>query len=246
MRTKTRIRLLTVFFSITLLCAFGCVPYFTYLDIKESGVIETNLSSLAALFMLLLFVGGLVAIVKYAKVITIDEEKQKVIVLHPLLLKRRVYNFSDIIGFRWLAVNARIYYKSIKLKSTEGRVYQFTDFEVRNFRDMERVIHRVFDLRSADSWRPLSKQQRRFEVQRSRLFDISQAEDIILSLKLGFALITFITFLILHHLYQKDFKISLSYWLLFSVILISIYGVSLKYRKVSLHLENIKQDKVHI
>lgn len=77
-------------FSIILLCAFRSIPYLTYLDIKESGAFEINLPTVAAFFVLLLCLGGLVAIVRFTKVIAIDEEKQTVIIIHPLLVDAHV------------------------------------------------------------------------------------------------------------------------------------------------------------
>ena len=237
---KTKFRLLTIVFALAVLAFFAIGPYVAYHHIMEAGAIEVEVATVMSSFLTLLFLGGLVSIVVLAKVVTIDEVNKRVIILHPLLLKRRVYSFSEIIGFRWVYLNGRIAYKSIKLKVGNGKVFQFSDFEIGNFREIEEVFLRNFQVRCGKDWRLASEKGKMLLLNRSRIFDFEQAKDIRAYIRLGIVAVAVLKLAILYKIYQNGFVIETVDVIYLSFILLSLCGLVAKLRLTDRFLMSYK------
>ncbi|TXK18368.1 hypothetical protein FVR03_24130, partial [Pontibacter qinzhouensis] len=218
---KTKIRLLTVVFSLVMLGAFASVPAVTYLKVAKEDFLEINIATMASLVMLLLFLGGLTAIIKLVKVIIINEEIRKVTIRHPFLLQSKEYSFDEISGFRWSYLSGRVRYKSIKLRTADSRVYQFSDFEVGNLRGIETLIYKNFELKLGKAWLSPSEKQKQFELQRSRAFDIEQAEDINWYLWSAIIMLTILFTILLYKFYENGLSIKVGEIVFLTIILIS-------------------------
>lgn len=237
---KTEIRLLTVVFSLSMLCAFASVPAVIYYKVAEKGSFEINVAIIASFIMLLLLLGSLTAIIKLTKVIIIDDEKKKIIIRHPFLLQNREYSFEEIIGFRWSYLSGRVRYKSIKFKAIDSRIYQISDFEIGNFRVIEKVFSKNFDLKSGKGWKSVSEKQKQFELQKSKAFDIEQAEDIRWYLWAAIITLSVLSIALLHKFYGNKFSMKLGEIIFFTIILISLYGSIVKLRTNNLYLKNYR------
>ncbi len=237
---KTAIRSLTVVFSIVMLCAFASVPTVYYLRGAEGSLFQINKASFISLLMLLLFLGGLIAIIMLTKVIIVDEEKKVIKIRHPFLLQNRAYRFDEITGFRWSYLSGRVKYKSIKLKAIDRRVYQFSDFEIGNFRVIEKVILKNFDLKYGKDWEPVSENQKQVELQISKAFDIEQAEEIRELLWAALVILTIFSFGVLYKFYENGFSLKLIEIIFFIITLLCLYGSLVKLKSNNQYLKKYK------
>ncbi|MFC6999019.1 hypothetical protein [Rufibacter roseus] len=216
-----------------MLAAFGAAPFYVFKKAIEEGKLELNVATVAAFVLLLLFLGGIAAIMKWAKVITIDKDRQLVTILHPFLLQKRMYNFNEILGFQWDYVSGKVTYKFLKLKASDGRTFQFLDFEMANFREVEGWIAQLFDLRVGKSWKLATPKQKAFEELRSKEFDIEQAEDIRWYLR--FCIVGAVVSIIVHLyvLYERELSISTGSAIFLAIIFAFTVGVLIKYKEIN-------------
>lgn len=223
-----------------MLAFFASVPYVIYRNNVEERSIEAYGEVVLSLFMILLFLGGLVAIVVFTKVITIYEENQRVIILHPFFLRRRVYSFSEIIGFRWVSLHGRITYQSIKLKAKSGKVFQFSDFEVDNFRDIEGIFLQNFELRCGKDWKSVSDKGKKNLLNTRRNFDFNQAKDIKDYVRLGIISVVAFLLAIFYKIYQDSFVVEILEVMLMISLMLALYGLIIKLRSINKQLESYK------
>jgi hypothetical protein len=237
-KMKTKIRLLTMFFSLVVLVLLVSIPAVTIFEMVEKESLEINEGAGTFFIMLLFSLGSLTAIIKWTKTITINGIQNKIIIRHPFLLQKREYNFDEIVGFRWSYLPARVSYKSIKLKSTDGRVYQFSDFEIGNFRAVEKVVLKSFELKSDKGWIAVSDKQKQFELERSKAFDIEQAENIRWYLWSFIILLSLLSLYYVHQSYKNEFNVRLREMIFLAIMLLSLYGLVVKLKSINQYLKN--------
>ncbi len=189
---KSRIRLLTIFFVLVMLIALGTPPYMVLL---KRGVAELNAAVVIMMVLfLLLFAGGLLAVIWLTLIVKIDNDNKQITFIYPFRLKTTTLKFDEILGFRFKYLKAvRIDYKALQIKTKTGATFLFSDFETANLRDFEDQFLLHFELRKDRNFAELSGQTKEEEINESRLFDYEQAKTIRLLL---FILIGFCVFMI--------------------------------------------------
>ncbi|KAA6430772.1 hypothetical protein ACD591_18185 [Rufibacter glacialis] len=224
---------MTIVFSICMLAGFGAVPFFVFAEAIEKGNLELNVATVAAFILLWLFLGGIAAIIRWVKVISFDEDQEILTIWHPFLLQTRRYHFTEIVGFQWAYVNGKVGYKSLKLKASDGRTFQFLDFEIGNFREIEGLITHLFVLRVSKNWKLATPREKALEEQKSKNFDFEQAEDIRWYLRycLGGALISILVHL--YVLYEGGSNFNKGSGIFITMILAFTFAVLVKYKEIN-------------
>lgn len=188
-RMTSRIRLLTIFFSLTMLAAFGAIPYLLFF---KKGLTEINVATLAGTVMLLLLIGGITAIFWLTLIVKIDIYQKQIIFFYPFRRARTNLKFDEILGFRFKYLTGKIEYKALQIRTKSGQTFTFSDFETANLRDFENHFIEHFELRRGKSFTRLSKKDREYEIQNSRGFDFEQAKEIRFMLFMAIAFCIFI------------------------------------------------------
>jgi hypothetical protein len=185
---NSSIRPITVLFASLILTAFGSVVYVLFVD--DGLKFETGPLIVGAFFSILL-IAGIVSIAWMTLIITVDKTNQVITFTYPLRFSRKKYNFSEVIGFRFKYLNAKVDYKALQYKTRDGRMFTISDFETSNLRKLESISLKYFDLKTGKTFESLSNEQKEVEILMSKEFDLVQAKDI-----KDFSLIGIITFLI--------------------------------------------------
>lgn len=172
---KSKIRLLTILFSLVMLLAFGTVPYLLFI---KKGVDSINIATIAATVIFLLLLAGLFAIIWLTLIVKLDKESRTITFTYPFTLSSTSIHFDDIIGFRYRYLSGRIEYKALQVKTNTGQTFTFSDFETENLRDFEKEFIDLFEIRKGKNFYKLSQEQKDFEIENSRTFDFEQAKEI--------------------------------------------------------------------
>ncbi len=179
---KTRIRPLTVIFSILLLTGFGTIPYIFFFEMQLA---EINIGTIIAAVMAVLLLLGLFSIFWLTLVVHIDQELQKITFSYPLRFQKKTFAFKEIKGFRYKYLPAIVDYKAIQFKTEDRQKFTVSDFETANLRELETLALGTFELRSTDHFSPLYGTEEQREIQSSRNFDVSQDREIRFLLIIG-------------------------------------------------------------
>ncbi len=171
----SKIRLLTIFFSFAMLLAFGTVPYVIFI---KKGIDSISIQFVTATVMLTLFLAGILAIIWLTLIVKLDKKTKTITFLYPLRFSSTTIKFEDIVGFRYKYLNGRIEYKSLQVKNSAGQTFTFSDFETENLREFENEFIELFELRTGKGFNKLNRQQKDFEIENSKAFDIEQAKEI--------------------------------------------------------------------
>jgi len=171
----SKIRPLTILFSLGILTAFGTVSYVLFI---KKGKNEFNVTSVTAIILFLLMLAGFFAIIWLTLIVKIDKQRRTITLSYPFRLQSRTFNFDEIVGYRYKYLNGRITYKSLQLKTKSGQTFTFSDFETLNLREFENEFIKLFDLRSGKYFTKINQQQKESEIKRSNYFDKEQAKEI--------------------------------------------------------------------
>src|SRR5690606_8966941 len=97
------------------------------------------------IFSLLLY-----SIFRFANIIEIDQNENKIVFRKPAILRKATYKFSEVKGFSFSQYHARgIFYRVIKIK-TLNSTYYLSDFETKNFNELETLLVENFTLLDQD------------------------------------------------------------------------------------------------
>lgn len=177
-------RPITILFSLTMLIAFGTVPYITFV---KRNVSEVNIESITATILLLLMMCGSIAIIWCTLIVKVDENLKTITFVYPLMFQSKTFYFDEIIGFRYKYLNARVPYKSLQIRSKSGQTYILSDFETQNLKELENKFLQLFDLRKGKLFSKITQKQKEIEINNSRAFDRIQAKEIKFYLYLAIA-----------------------------------------------------------
>lgn len=225
---KTKIRFSAVVFSAVMLAAFASLPLVLY---NEKEFTEVNTTTVIAITLGALFLIGLVAIVWFTKVISVNTIQRKVSIFLPFRLKTVVCDFDEIIGFRYKYLTARIDYKAVQLKTKDDKIYTISDFETKNLRQYEQFCLKEFEIKG-DNFKNLTSLQKTNEIESSTRFDIAQAKEIKFFLFLGYAILGFVLFMIVENSLKTDIYLTPIKSIATLVILILIVAISNKLGRV--------------
>lgn len=188
-----------------------------------------------------LFLSGLFCVFAWTK--TIKLENSSLTVRYIFRLKTSVYDYKDIVGFRWKYIGSFrwVTYKSIKIKTNSNKILTISDFEYSNLKKLEKIISTKVALRITNDWIVPNQQENENERVRSAKFDIDQAKEIkVFIIISGLLLVVSISF-ILHAIIAKaDYSLR---DLLF--ILAPVLGVSLLTNKFLKTNKYIKENNKH-
>jgi len=129
-----------------------------------------------SLLILLLITFLIYRIVTRTLIISIDDNHQLITFLYPLKFSKRQYRFEDISAISFSFWHTRICnFKRLNFKA-DNSVYKITDFEVSNFRQLEKSAVKNFTLSEGNDFRCLTETQKSDELNNSIKFDINQAK----------------------------------------------------------------------
>jgi hypothetical protein len=194
---KTRFRLLTIFFALGLLSAFGWLDFILIKISMEKN--DFGAGQIAGIIVLSIFVlAGLISIQRLAK--TVRFANDKMIINWIFRAKRLEYDLKDILGFQWSSLTAQpVDYKQIIIYTSDKKTIGISDFECGNFYKIEDYIKSRFDIfhsykrKANDEWISISQEK-------SKKFDLDQIKMIKFVIYTLWALIGFIFWLTLKDL----------------------------------------------
>lgn len=172
---NSKIRPITILFSLTMLIAFGTVPYIIFV---KRNVNEANIESITATILLLLIMGGSMIIIWFTLIVKVDENLKTISFVYPLMFQSKTFYFDEIIGFRYKYLNARVPYKSLQIRSKSGQTYILSDFETQNLKELESKFLQLFDLKKGKHFSKITQKQKEIEINNSKAFDRKQAKEI--------------------------------------------------------------------
>lgn len=175
---KTKFRTTTIFFALGLLGVTGTIPAFIlFKDYNNLGQLQTGVIVFLVLFSLL-FIAGVFGLIWFTIQVDIDLTSDRISFNYPFRFQKFQYKTSEIIGFRYKYLRAKVDYKSIKFRTTDGKTFSISDFETSNLRDFENFSLNHFDLRAGKEFNELTEKQKKTERQISKEFDHEQGKDI--------------------------------------------------------------------
>jgi hypothetical protein len=176
---KTRFRTTTIFFALGLLGAIGTIPALILSkDINNLGQLDTGVIVFLVLFSFL-FISGVVGLIWFTLQIDIDLIADRISFHYPFRFQTFQYSTSEILGFRYKYLNAKVNYKSLKFRTKgDKRTFSISDFETSNLRDFEKFSLEHFDLRTGKAFNKLTDKEKIRELEISKEFDYEQAKDI--------------------------------------------------------------------
>jgi hypothetical protein len=187
---KSQIRPATIFFVIVMLGALAILPALNLTKgenyVPDSGVVAAICG--------VLFVSSCLAIIWFTKTIEVDEISSIVKVSYPFRFTSSTFDFDEVQGFRYKYLTAKVDYKAIQLKLSNGKIYTISDFETGNLRAFERMCQNEFELKG-ENFKTLTSAQQKSEIKNSHAFDVEQAKGIRFFLFLGYAILGFIVFM---------------------------------------------------
>src|SRR5690606_10587992 len=110
----SRIRPVTIIFSVILLCFFAVPPY---IQLVEKGLAGINKDAVYTAVMLLVSAAGLFAVFRLTLIVKLDKEQRKITFIYPFRLLKKTLSFDEITGFRYKYLRGRIDYKALQVKT---------------------------------------------------------------------------------------------------------------------------------
>lgn len=233
----SKIRPLTILFSLIMLTAVGTVPYISFIKKSESEYNHTSIFIAAILFLLML--AGLFAIIWLTLIVKMDKERRIITFTYPFRLQSKTYNFEDIEGYRYKYLNGRIAYKSLQVKTKYGQTFTFSDFETLNLREFENEFIKLFDLRSGKYFIKINQQQKESEINKSKYFDKEQAKDIRFYLYLALVICIIIIGDFLKKYINGDVKITVVIIITTISLIITLIATIIKLKKTNQKIKNL-------
>jgi len=202
MKITSRIRIILIPLAIVMLSVLAMVPFSVYF-VNVAGLKVYNSygniswqALLMSFFFLFVFLFFLYRIIFRTLLVIIDSNEEIITFHYPFKFFRKSYSFKEVIGFRLSNWHSKIcYFKSLDFKTTGNKIYRFTDFEIVNFRLLEKYAMDNFIFCKGNSFLPLTDLEKAKEKQDSITFDVSQAKDYRLSSYMLIALLVAILFI---------------------------------------------------
>ncbi|WP_282039368.1 hypothetical protein [Saccharicrinis aurantiacus] len=194
---KTRFRILTIFFTLGLLSAFG---WLDFILIKISmNKNDFGAGQITGIIVLSLFVvAGLISIQRLAK--TVRFENDKMIINWLFRTKRLEYDLKDILGFQWSSLTAQpVDYKQIIIYTSDKKTIGISDFECGNFYKIEEYVKGRLEIFHSYK-KKADEEWIKMEYEKSKELDLDQMKMINFVIYTLWALIGFILWLTLKDL----------------------------------------------
>lgn len=182
MKVTGRLRLILIPLILLMIIGIGVVPYSFF--IKNIGGIRVYnddgtifYPSLFFSLSILLVIGFFIyRIITRTLIISIDESTQTITFFYPFKNSKKQYRFEEISSFSFSFWWTKICnFKRLNFK-TSDKIYKITDFEISNFRELEKVAIENFTLSEGNSFGYLTETQKLDELNNNIKFDISQAK----------------------------------------------------------------------
>lgn len=184
MLLRTRLRLILVPLYFLMLLVFLTVPFSLF--IKNIAGIEFHSKDGSSTIWAELLVSsvclGTAIFITYRAVtrllfIQFSIDDNSIVFQYPLLFRKKVYSFDEMLGFRFSKYYSRAcYYKKIIFKTKDDKEYTLSDLETRNLREIEAFAIANFKLKG-DLFKDLSRTDIDEVLFRNKQFDIKQAKD---------------------------------------------------------------------
>lgn len=238
---KTRFRNFTKVFAFIMLFLCGLIGFFTLSKINSDNQPVFIGIWVFSIFLILLFLMGILAIIRYGLKIYVDEINKKITFSYPFRFKEYQYSFDEIFGFQYSYLSTKyIDYKCLKFKIVnDKKVFAVSDFETSNIRELEKISLEHLNLKSTN-WKNLTKLSKYQEIKESKEFDYEQAKSIRNSLIFPVLLYLFFIGFILKKYYLDQHELVRFHYIFIGVLIFLFFPTVIKLFKT---LENIKQLK---
>ena len=136
-------------------------------------------AAIAGMMFLLLFVYLGYRMANYFTLFWFNEKKRELTVVMPFLFRKKNIKFDQVIGFHFSSFNFRGQdIKVIVIKSADGSIYKIGDFEISNFRQIEKYLLDNFDLMRTDFETKFTPEEKMtFLKGANKKFDLRQSKD---------------------------------------------------------------------
>lgn len=230
MKVTGNLRFILIPLILLMIVGIGIVPYSFFIknigDIRvyngDGNIFYPSLFFSASILLLIGFF--IFRIITRTLIISIDESCRIITFFYPFKNSKKQYTFEEISSFSFSFWWTKICdFKRINFK-TNDRIYKITDFEISNFRELEKAVIENFTLSEGNSFGFLTEPQKLDELNNSIKFDISQAKSYRISAYMFCVLAVFI--LLSEIFITSDRKIGLGGDFIFICILFfSIYKI---------------------
>lgn len=177
-------RFLVILLFCFIICGLGIIPFAVFIkpfggvNVRESNG-ELVIVTLVMAILMLLFIFYIVYKASFFLIIFISKTKNTIRFFYPLRFKWESYEFKELLGFhfsRFEIKNQPI--KVLVFRTTDGKTYKISDFEISNFRKIEKAALENFDLIRTDSLIPFEPEAKAlFLANTNRKFDFEQAKE---------------------------------------------------------------------
>jgi len=199
---QSKIRSLTVIFYFFLVVSYGSLLISLLLGNTIGKSRSEDIEAAVILGTLYIAILGYVWFTTL--VITIDSEKKQIRFRYIFRFLVRSYNFSEVIGFRYIYHSGRGKNKSLQFKTTDGKKFSISNFETENLLDIENASLKYFSLRADKAFRELSEKERSSEIKRSKNHDLEKAKELRITIGIGIIILGVAScFLFLYFLFYK-------------------------------------------
>lgn len=164
-------------------CGLGLLPFAVYvhsIDGINSRTANGEIVMPTAIVGSIILAGLIILTYKIATYFTlffIDKDKKAITIIKPFLLLRKHLNYEDVIGFHfseYLIRGQKI--KILILKSVDNKIYRISDFEISNFRQIEKYLLDNFNLMRTDFVTKFTLEEKIDYLENTnRAFDLEQA-----------------------------------------------------------------------
>ena len=201
MKIKSKLQLILIPLLIFAFVGIGIIPFSTYIkNVAELHIYKTDGSvylptQLFAFGVLVLIIYLLYIIVTRTLIIHIDVNLKEITFFYPFILSTKKYSFNEIKSFSFSYWHSKICdFKCLNFQ-TEEKIFRFSDFEISNFRTIEKFAFDHFNLSLGEKFELIIDDLILKEIVKNKKFDIEQAKSYRFTCYLFLALAVYIIFL---------------------------------------------------
>lgn len=167
-----------------LFIGLAILPYAVFvhpIDGVRTRTAEGNIympTAIAGLMFLLLFLYLGYRMANYFTLFWFNEQKRELTIVRPFLFRKKNIQFDQVVGFHFSSYDFRGQdIKEIVIKSADGSIYKIGDFEISNFRQIEKYLLDNFVLMRTDFEIKFTPEERMAFLKGSnKKFDLRQSK----------------------------------------------------------------------
>lgn len=198
MKIVSKLRLILIPLFLLIVVGLGNVPFSVYIqNIGELRIYKNDgdifwPTQIFAVGILALIFFLIYRIVTRTLILYIDTDLKTITFFYPFKRSKKQYPFNEIKTFSLSYWHSRVCdFKCLNFQ-TNDKIYRFSDFEISNFRIIERVVIENFTLSLGKKFELIAEDLKQEEIQNNIKFDIDQAKSYRISCYMFLSLAIFI------------------------------------------------------